>query len=103
MSSCSLPVVSPVRFARSAAIAALMGATLLAGSLSAANAAVVAPAPVQLAQATAPQTPAAPAAPAASQTQAAPQDKAAANAEAKAETVEQRITDLHTALQITPQ
>jgi periplasmic protein CpxP/Spy len=106
MPSCSLPIPSPARFTRAVAIAALMGATVLAGSLSAANAATVTPAPVQLAQATAPQAPAAPQTPA-TQTQAAPQaapqDNAAAKAEEKAETVEQRITDLHAALQITSQ
>jgi periplasmic protein CpxP/Spy len=71
-------------FARSVAIAALMGATMLAGPLTAARA-DSANAPIQLAQA------------------AAPQNRAATRAtQTKGETVEQRIADLHTALQITP-
>lgn len=111
MSAYSFPVAGPARFSRSAAIAALLGATLLASPWTVASAATAAPAAVQIAQATAPQTPATPQTPAAppaqagpaSQTQAAPQDKGAANAEEKAETVDQRITELHAALQITPQ
>jgi protein CpxP len=72
-------------FARSVAIAALMGATMLAGPLTAARAASAANAPIQLAQA------------------AAPQNRAATRAsQTRGETVEQRIADLHTALQITP-
>jgi periplasmic protein CpxP/Spy len=71
-------------FARSVAIAALMGATMLAGPLTAARA-DSANAPIQLAQA------------------AAPQNRAATRAtRTKGETVEQRIADLHTALRITP-
>jgi len=109
MSSCSRPFAGSARLPRAVALAALMSATMLASPLTAANAASVAAAPVQLAQATAPQSPAAPPSPAAPQTQAspqpqaAPQSQAAAKAEEKAETVEQRITDLHAALQITPQ
>jgi len=63
-------------FVRTVAIAALMGATFLATPLTATRA---------LAQAAATPTPA-----------------AATAAETKGETVEQRITDLHVALQITP-
>ena len=71
--------------ARSVGIAALMGATMLASPLTSARADTVAVAAYQLAQAAAPQT------------------AAAAGATAtKGETVEQRITTLHTALKITP-
>jgi periplasmic protein CpxP/Spy len=71
-----------VPFARSAAIAALLSATMLASPLTAARADSAAKAPIQLAQA------ANPAAKAATQ--------------GKGETVEQRITNLHAALKITP-
>jgi hypothetical protein len=70
---------------RSIAIATLLGATILAGPLTAARADTVANAAIQLAQATPPQSQAAKGA-----------------TESKAETVEQRITTLHTALNITP-
>jgi periplasmic protein CpxP/Spy len=71
--------------ARSVAIAALMGATILTSPLSAARADTVSSAALQLAQA------------------AAPQNSAAAGAtQSKGETVEERITTLHAALKITP-
>ncbi len=73
--STRLPM-SSFPFVRSVAIAALMGATFLATPLTATRA---------LAQAAVTPTPA-----------------AATAAETKGETVEQRITDLHAALQITP-
>jgi hypothetical protein len=70
---------------RAVAIAALMGATMLASPLTAAPANGVAGAPTQPAQA------------------AAPKKSAAAGAtEGKPETVEQRIISLHSALDITP-
>jgi protein CpxP len=72
------------RSARSVAIAALTGATMLA-SLTAARADTATDAAIQLAQAATPQNPA-----------------AAGATEGKGETVEQRITTLHTALKITP-
>jgi hypothetical protein len=72
-------------FARSVAIAALMGTTMLASPLTAARADTVTNAAIQLAQAAAPQNPA-----------------AAGATETKGETVEQRIKDLHAALKITP-
>jgi hypothetical protein len=69
--------------ARSVAIAALMGATMLASPLTAARADTVTNAAIQLAQAA--------------------QSTAGKGAtETKAETVEQRITNLHAALKITP-
>jgi protein CpxP len=85
MSSFSHPFAMSAPLTRSVAIAALMGATMLASPLTAARAESAANAPIQMAQA------------------AAPQNKAAAAAtKTKGETVEQRITDLHTALKITP-
>jgi periplasmic protein CpxP/Spy len=72
-------------FARSVAIAALMGATILASPLTAARADTVASAALQLAQAATPQNPA-----------------AAGATQSKGETVEERITNLHAALKITP-
>ena len=77
--------VSPP-LARSVAIAALMGATMLATPLSAARADTVTSGAFQLAQATAPQ-----------------KQAAAAATQTKGETVEQRITNLHAALKITPE
>jgi periplasmic protein CpxP/Spy len=75
-------IAMPAPFARSVAIAALMGATVLAVPLAARADANV---PIQLAQA------------------AAPQSSAGSGAtETKGETVEQRITNLHAALKITP-
>ena len=66
--------------ARSVAVAALMGATILASPLTAARADTTTSRPIQLAQA----------------------QPGAAPAETKMETVEQRIADLHAALKITP-
>ena len=85
MSSFTFPKTVSAPFARSVAIAALMGATMLASPLSAARADSVTNTTIQLAQA------------------AAPQNSAAKGAtETKGETVEQRITNLHSALKITP-
>ena len=75
--------ISPI-LARSVAVAALMGATMLATPLSSARAGTVT-GNFQLAQATAPQ-----------------KQAAAAATETKGETVEQRITNLHGALKISP-
>jgi hypothetical protein len=73
MSSLTHPIAVSAPILRSVAIAALMGATMLATPLSAARA-----------------------------DQVAPQNRAAAGAtETKGETVEQRITNLHAALKIT--
>jgi len=84
MTPFSHPITLPASFRRSLAIAALMGATMLASPLTAARADTVANAAFQLAQA------------------ASPQSQAGAGATAsKGETVEQRITSLHTALKIT--
>jgi hypothetical protein len=85
MSSFSLPIIMSRPITRSVAIAALLGATMLASPLTAARAGSVTGTPIQLAQAAAPQTQA-----------------AAGATEAKPETVEQRIVTLHTSLNITP-
>jgi len=85
MPSFAPPIAMSAPFARSVAIATLMGATMLANPLAAARADTVANAAIQLAQAAAPQSPAAKGA-----------------TETKGETVEQRIATLHTALKITP-
>jgi len=77
-------IALPVPLRRSFAIAALMGATMLASPLASARADTVANAAFQLAQAATPQTQA-----------------GAAATETKGETVEQRITTLHAALKIT--
>jgi len=82
MSSFTSPIAISFPFARSVAVAALMSATMLASPLTAARADSVTKAPIQLAQA------ANPAAKGATQGQ--------------GQTVEQRITDLHAALKITP-
>src|SRR3984893_5776380 len=84
MSSFTHPIATTAPFARSVAIAALMGATMLAGPSTAARADTATNAAIQLAQAAAPQNPA-----------------AAGATETKGETVEQRIKDLHAALKIT--
>jgi len=68
--------------ARSFAIAALLGAALLASPLTAARADSAATAPIQLAQAT-------------------PRPAAAKSAASRAESVDQRIASLHKALKIT--
>jgi hypothetical protein len=81
----SHPIALAVPFNRSFAIAALMGATMLASPLTSARADTVGNAVFQLAQAASPQTHA-----------------GAAATATKGETVEQRITALHTALKITP-
>jgi hypothetical protein len=80
MPSLTHSIARPAPFARSVAIAALMGATMLALPLTAARA--DANLPIQLAQAA--QSPA-----------------GAGATETKGETVEQRITNLHTSLKIT--
>jgi periplasmic protein CpxP/Spy len=77
-------IAIPARLTRSVAIAALMGATILATPLTAARADTTANAAFQLAQANAPKTPG-----------------AAAATSSKGETVEQRISTLRTALKIT--
>ena len=79
------PIAMFAPVARSVAIAALLSATMLASPLTAARAATVTNAAIQLAQATAPQSTA-----------------GAGATETTTETVEQRITELHTALKITP-
>lgn len=84
MSPLSKRIVVPAPYARSFAIAALMGATMLATPLTAALADGARDAPIQLAQAAAPRA-----------------QTATATAEAKAETVEQRISSLHAELEIT--
>ncbi len=84
MSSFSRPIVKSAPFVRSVAIAALMGATMLAGPLTAARADSATNAGVQLAQAAAQQS-----------------RTAAVAIDTKGETVEQRITELHGSLQIT--
>jgi len=83
MSSFTNPIGISAPLARSAAIAALLGATMLATPLTAARADTANNAAVQLAQAA--QSPA---------------GKGAT--ESKGETVEQRITSLHAALKIAP-
>ena len=84
MPSVTHSIAMPAPLARSVAIAALMGATMLALPLTAARGDTVASAVIQLAQAAAPQSPA-----------------GAATTETKGETVEQRITNLHASLKIT--
>jgi len=78
MPSFSRAIALPVPFERSFALTALLGAALLITPLTTARADSVPNTPVQLARVT------------------------EASAETKAETVEQRITSLHTALKITP-
>jgi hypothetical protein len=85
MSSFTDLIARPTPLARSIAIAALMGATMLATPLSAARADTAESGVIQLAQAAAPKSAA-----------------GAAATETKGETVEQRITALHAALKITP-
>jgi protein CpxP len=85
MFSFTRPITLSAPFARSTAIAALMGATMLATPLIAARADTVTNAAIQLAQAAAPQN--------AATTPTTP---------TKGETVEQRITALHASLKITP-
>jgi periplasmic protein CpxP/Spy len=85
MSSFTNRIATSGPVARSVAIAALMGATMLTSPLTAAHAGTSTNPAIQQAQATAPQ-----------------QAATAGTAQTKVETVEQRITDLHTALNITP-
>ena len=86
MPSFTYPILAPAPSARSIAIAALLGATMLASPLTASRADTVANGAFLLAQT------------------AVSQKQAAAEATAtKGETVEQRITDLHAALKITPE
>jgi hypothetical protein len=86
MPSFTQRIAMPKPFTRSAAIAALLGATMLSTPLIAVHAGTVTNGAFQLTQA------------------AAPQKLTAAEAtQAKGETVEQRITDLHAALKITPE
>jgi periplasmic protein CpxP/Spy len=82
MSPFTYPIAMSASFARSVAIAALMGATILSSPL-AARADTVNNAAIQLAQA-------------------AKSQAGAGATESKGETVEQRITNLHAALKITP-
>ena len=83
MASFIRPIAKSATLIRSVAIAALLGATTLAGPLSAARADTVTNGAFQLAQAA--------------------QSEAGKGAtELKGESVEQRITDLHAALKITP-
>jgi protein CpxP len=86
MTSLSRPIAVSAPTMRSVAIAALLGATMLVSPLTAAHAQGTTTAPIQLLQPAAPQTPAA----------------SSAGTEMKGETVEERITTLHTDLQITP-
>ena len=89
MSFLSARLTTLAPFTRSVAIAALMGTTMLGGSMTASLADSVTKAPMRLAQTTAPQA-------------AVPKNQVAAGAtETKGETVEQRITELHSALKIT--
>jgi periplasmic protein CpxP/Spy len=81
MSSFSYSIALSAPFVRTVAIAALMGAPILAGPISSARADDTKNAAIMLAQAAAPQH---------------------QTAGAEAETLEQRITNLHAALQITP-
>jgi periplasmic protein CpxP/Spy len=83
MSPFTAPIAISAPLVRSIAIAALMGATILASPLSAARADSAANTTIRLAQAA--------------------QSHAGKGAtESKGETVEQRITNLHAALKITP-
>jgi periplasmic protein CpxP/Spy len=90
MPSLTHQVTQPSRLGRSFAIAALLGATMLTTPLAVARADTASNAAFQLAQASAP---------AASM----PKSKAGAAAtDAQGESVEQRITTLHSELKITP-
>jgi hypothetical protein len=85
MTPLSYRITSPAPLLRTFAIAALVGATMLASPLTAARADTVGNAAFQLAQASAPKSQAGTGA-----------------TTSKGETVEQRITSLHAALKITP-
>jgi hypothetical protein len=103
MASISQALPVPAPFARSFAVAALMGATVLAGSWTAARADTIGNAALQLAQATAPSNaPDATPAPTMPQTTHDQAQAAAGAIQGKSETVDQRITNLHEALKITP-
>jgi len=104
MSSFIHPITLPAPFVRSVAIAALMGATMLASPLTAARAESATHAPIQLAQTAAPKDhPEGGPTGTYEDAQGGVKDQAAMEtAETKAETVDQRITSLHSALQITP-
>ena len=84
MSSFTRQIAISAPFARSVAIATLMGTAMLASPLTAARADSATNKPILLTQAAAPQ-----------------HQTATAPAQTKGETVEQRITSLHTALKIT--
>jgi hypothetical protein len=87
MSSFTNPfTASSKHLVRSAAIATLLGAAMIASPLIPAHAASATSTGIQLAQSTTPP----------------PAQAADAPAQTKADTVEQRITDLHASLQITP-
>ena len=83
MSSFSHPIAMSAPFTRSVAIAALLGAALLASPLTAARADSAATAPIQLAQAM-------------------PHHAATKSTPNRSETVDQRIANLHKELKITP-
>ena len=85
LSSFTRPIGMPAPFVGSVAIAALMGIAMLASPLIAARADTATNAAIQMAQAAGPQNPAATGA-----------------TGGQGETVEQRITTLHTALKIAP-
>ena len=85
MSSFTHPIAIPTPLARSVAIATLLGATMLASPLTTARADSTTNRAIQLAQAANTQSPAAKGA-----------------TQGQGESVQQRITDLHTALKITP-
>ena len=85
MSPFTLLIAQPVPFIRSAAIAALLTATMLGSPTTSAHADNATIAAIQTAQASAPQIPAGRGA-----------------TEGKGETVDQRIGTLHAALRITP-
>ena len=84
MTILSHPIARPLTFSRSLAVAALLGGTILAGSLTAARADTVGNAAFQMAQATTPSTAA-----------------GAAATSTKGETVEERISSLKASLKIT--
>jgi len=85
MSSFTRQLAISAPFASSVAIATLMGTAMLAGPLTAARADGATNAPIQLTQAAQPQ-----------------HQTATAPVQTKGETVEQRITNLHARLKITP-
>ncbi|MGA2087306.1 MAG: Spy/CpxP family protein refolding chaperone [Stellaceae bacterium] len=85
MSSFTRQIAISAPFARSVAIATLMGTAMLASPLTAARADSATNKPILLTQAAAPQ-----------------HQTATAPAQTKGETVEQRITSLHAQLKITP-